>query len=56
MDIINIRFVITKDKIKYLRQEDVINIIADIAATEETDVRNRLNQVCINILNCTKNG
>lgn len=37
------------DKIVYLRQEDVINLIKDFASSEETDVRNRLYELANNL-------
>ncbi len=40
----NIRFVEVKG-VKYLRAEDVAEMIRDMAATEETDVRNRFHAV-----------
>lgn len=44
----NIRFIKHNDAV-YLRVEDVAAFVRDIAATEETDVRNRLNAAVANI-------
>ena len=44
----NIRHVNIKG-ITYLRAEDVVSYIQEIAATEETDVRNRLNEAANNL-------
>ena len=35
--------------VRYLRSEDVVSLIRDVAATEETDVRNRLNEFADNL-------
>jgi|688.fasta_scaffold35311_8 hypothetical protein len=45
---IQFRFLKKNDSI-YIRKEDVINYLLEIAATEEIDVRNRLNQAASNI-------
>jgi hypothetical protein len=44
----DIRFIKHNDAV-YLRLEDVAAFVRDIGATEETDVRNRLNDAAINI-------
>lgn len=43
MDIFNIRYVVVKNK-RYILSDDVANYIRTLAETEETDVRNRLNE------------
>jgi hypothetical protein len=45
---IQFRFLKKNDSI-YIRKEDVINYLLEIAAAEETDVLNRLNQAASNI-------
>lgn len=44
-----VRFVKTSLGVVYLRKEDVVDFLRDFAATEETDVRNRLNEAASNI-------
>lgn len=44
----DVRFVLVKG-VRYLRADDVATYLAGIAATEETDVRNRLNEVVRNL-------
>jgi hypothetical protein len=46
---INIRFIVTKKGV-YLKQEDVLNYFRELAGTEETDVRNRMEQAINNII------
>jgi hypothetical protein len=48
MDQTKFRFVVVKDK-TYLRLEDVVQFIIEIGGTEETDVRNRLEEAARNI-------
>lgn len=49
-----VRCVHIKDSV-YIKKEDVVNIIREIAGTETTDVRNRLEELARNFnkLNCT---
>lgn len=49
MDKFNIRFIKNNNKI-YLLAEDVASFIKEIASTEETDVRNRLNEAASNLM------
>ncbi len=42
------RFVNIKGSI-YIRKEDIVEFIREIAGAEETDVRNRLNEAATNI-------
>jgi hypothetical protein len=39
---------------RYLRLDDVASFIRDLGGTEETDVRNRLNEAAENLLRTTK--
>lgn len=41
-----VRFVIVRE-VKYLRADDVFSYIRQIAASEETDVRNRFNRAAL---------
>lgn len=43
-----IRFIVVKGTI-YVRKEDIISYIKTLAATEETDVRDRLNHAADNL-------
>ncbi len=43
------RFVALKSGAKYIRAEDVVDYLREIAATEPTDSRNRLEQAAKNI-------
>lgn len=43
-----IRYIINRNK-KYLLEDDVIDYLRELAGSEETDVRNRLNQAASNI-------
>jgi len=45
----NIRTVTVKD-VKYLRAEDVAEYLLELAATEETDTRNRIEQAARNLI------
>lgn len=40
--------------VRYLHAEDVVEFIAELGATEETDVRNRLNEAARNIRTTTR--
>jgi len=48
MDRIEIRCVEIKGNV-YLRKEDVITLIREVAGSEETDVRNRLEELARNV-------
>jgi hypothetical protein len=43
-----VRYVIVRGEY-YLRKEDVINFIIELGASEEVDVRNRLNKAAENL-------
>lgn len=45
---------VTVRNVKYLRCEDVVEFIRDLASTEETDVRNRLEQMAYNLAELEK--
>lgn len=47
-NIIPFRF-IRKDSIVYIRKEDIIKYLSEMAATEETDVRTRIEEAIGNI-------
>ena len=47
-DKIHVRYVIVKGS-RYLRQEDVARMILEVAATEEVDVRRRLEELVRNL-------
>lgn len=49
----NIRFK-TVHGVRYLRAEDVAKFIAELASTEETDVRNRFNEAAFNLIGSKK--
>lgn len=44
----NLRIITVRD-VKYIRAEDVAEYIRELAATEETDTRNRLEQAAANL-------
>lgn len=44
-----IKFIVVKG-VKYLRAEDVASYLQEIAATEESDTRNRLNKAAQELL------
>jgi len=44
--ILNVRTVTVRD-VKYIRAEDVAEYLRELAATEETDVRERLEQAAV---------
>jgi hypothetical protein len=44
----NMRYVKTKDAV-YFRAEDVAALLRELGATEETDVRNRLEEAARNV-------
>lgn len=44
----NVRFISVGDVV-YLRSNDVIELLNTFASTEETDVRNRLNELISNL-------
>lgn len=43
-----IKYIITNSKIYFL-SEDIIELLKDFAATEETDVRNRMDELIVNL-------
>lgn len=49
----SMRFVTVKS-VKYLRAEDVAKFIAELAASEENDVRNRFNEAAFNLIGSKK--
>jgi hypothetical protein len=49
----NVRYVTVRG-VRYLRIEDVADIIRELGATEETDVRNRLDEAARNLTNQLK--
>ena len=49
MTVLNVRFVTVRG-IRYIRAEDVADLIEDVAATEATDVRERLKKLSHSIL------
>lgn len=55
-EIVNVRYIKTKDGATYLRLEDVQAILLAFAGTEDTDVRTRCEDLCRRLATPTLKG